>query len=117
MAEEKIAVHFVRIEHVVMARVMAFPESVRETLNIESAGDDNFLVASASGPALGREVLYLRGKEVMKDHKLMLYEYDCTKSAMEAIRAFTGLIEQWNKTQTTKSYLEGIKIEETLAGA
>lgn len=95
MKKEKIIVDFTRVENILIAKLVEFPEDLRGGGIIIEGGD--YALASIAYTALSRYALYLSGvcgrKEVLAS-----YKYENENEAKKALENFKLLIRKYNSS-------------------
>lgn len=112
MKMKRIVVDFTRIENVLIAKLVEFPEDLRGSSIIIEGGD--YAISSIAYTAVSRHTLYLSGVSKTKE-ALAAYTYEDEIEAKKALENFKLLIREYNsrceKADTTMKEDLSIKWE------
>lgn len=94
MSKDKIIVDFVRVEHILIAKITNTPDELRGGGEIIRSAD--YTIYSRNFPEIFECALYLHGSEAKRDNKVVLFEYSSAACAERAMDNFISLIEDYN---------------------
>lgn len=93
-----LAVKFTRIRNVVVAEILEQGEEIKRGKFSFKDADGEHELLSRTYPSIQDPKLYLRGVSTRFDGCATAYIYESAEEAKKAVKAFTGLIKQYNKT-------------------
>lgn len=106
----KLKVKFLRYKNIVLAEVLEQDEGLRGIGKIKSKGE--YMIVSSNCPSIYKEDahLYIRGRDKSRDSLVVCEIYTNEEEAKEAIKNFTGLINEINAEGEEDKTDEGFEV-------